>query len=111
MPDVRCHITALIHQWAAQTPRCIIEGRDIGTAVFPAAPSSSTRPRRCRCHRACQRGLGLGARCRGGRVAVERSERPTGLVGVGVERSTRSVGVALLLRLRHLGIDALELGL
>ncbi|UUV32226.1 (d)CMP kinase [Amycolatopsis roodepoortensis] len=38
MPDVRRHITALIHQWAAQHRRCIIEGRDIGTAVFPAAP-------------------------------------------------------------------------
>ncbi|RSM80535.1 (d)CMP kinase [Amycolatopsis sp. WAC 01375] len=37
MLGVRRHVTALIHQWAAQHPRCIIEGRDIGTAMFPSA--------------------------------------------------------------------------
>ncbi|WP_167406309.1 (d)CMP kinase [Amycolatopsis thailandensis] len=39
IPGVRTHATALIRQWAAdQAAPCIIEGRDIGTAVFPAAP-------------------------------------------------------------------------
>ncbi|QXV57488.1 (d)CMP kinase [Amycolatopsis sp. TNS106] len=36
-PGVRRHVAALIHHWAARHPRCIIEGRDIGTALFPAA--------------------------------------------------------------------------
>ncbi|WP_037305756.1 (d)CMP kinase [Amycolatopsis orientalis] len=38
LPPVRLRVTALIRQWAAEHRRCIIEGRDIGTAVFPTAP-------------------------------------------------------------------------
>lgn len=37
IPGVREHTSCLIKQWAAENAPCIIEGRDIGTAVFPAA--------------------------------------------------------------------------
>ncbi|MFC9249931.1 (d)CMP kinase [Amycolatopsis thailandensis] len=37
IPGVRTHATALIRHWAAERAPCIIEGRDIGTAVFPTA--------------------------------------------------------------------------
>ncbi|WP_414942011.1 (d)CMP kinase [Amycolatopsis sp. cmx-11-51] len=37
MPGVRLHITELVRQWAAEHEQCIIEGQDIGTAVFPEA--------------------------------------------------------------------------
>ncbi|MFK0249598.1 (d)CMP kinase [Amycolatopsis azurea] len=38
IPAVREHATAAIRRWAAERAPCIIEGRDIGTAVFPTAP-------------------------------------------------------------------------
>lgn len=36
--DVRQRVTSLIRLWATTQARCVIEGRDIGTAIFPAAP-------------------------------------------------------------------------
>ena len=37
VPDVREKLTSMMRIWASTSGRCIIEGRDIGTAVFPAA--------------------------------------------------------------------------
>ncbi|MBM7770397.1 cytidylate kinase [Actinokineospora baliensis] len=37
IPDLRSAITSLIHEWASHRPASIIEGRDIGTIVFPRA--------------------------------------------------------------------------
>lgn len=36
--DVRRRVTSLIRLWAETQTRCVIEGRDIGTAIFPKAP-------------------------------------------------------------------------
>jgi cytidylate kinase len=38
LPMLRAEITELIRLWALDQDRSIVEGRDIGTAVFPAAP-------------------------------------------------------------------------
>lgn len=35
--EVRQRVTSLIRLWAGAQPRCVIEGRDIGTTIFPAA--------------------------------------------------------------------------
>ncbi|MFI9456766.1 (d)CMP kinase [Amycolatopsis sp. NPDC052450] len=35
--EVRQRVTSLIRLWAGAQTRCVIEGRDIGTAIFPAA--------------------------------------------------------------------------
>ncbi|MFI6306214.1 (d)CMP kinase [Amycolatopsis thailandensis] len=36
--DVRRRVTSLIRLWAESQTRCVIEGRDIGTTIFPSAP-------------------------------------------------------------------------
>lgn len=36
--DVRRRVTSLIRLWAEAQTRCVIEGRDIGTTIFPKAP-------------------------------------------------------------------------
>ncbi|MFI6100888.1 (d)CMP kinase [Lentzea sp. NPDC051213] len=36
--DLRKRVTQLVRLWAERQSRCIVEGRDIGTVVFPAAP-------------------------------------------------------------------------
>jgi cytidylate kinase len=36
--ELRKRVTQLVRIWATRQRRCIIEGRDIGTVVFPAAP-------------------------------------------------------------------------
>ncbi|WP_409491914.1 (d)CMP kinase [Amycolatopsis sp. cmx-11-12] len=36
--DVRRRVTSLIRLWAETQTRCVIEGRDIGTTIFPKAP-------------------------------------------------------------------------
>ncbi|HYS38278.1 MAG TPA: (d)CMP kinase [Pseudonocardiaceae bacterium] len=38
LPVLRAEITELIRRWALDQDRSIVEGRDIGTAVFPTAP-------------------------------------------------------------------------
>ncbi|WP_219151572.1 (d)CMP kinase [Amycolatopsis sp. TNS106] len=35
--EVRQRVTSLIRLWAGAQTRCVIEGRDIGTTIFPAA--------------------------------------------------------------------------
>jgi cytidylate kinase len=35
--DVRQRVTSLVRLWAKSQARCVIEGRDIGTTIFPAA--------------------------------------------------------------------------
>ncbi|GAA3865592.1 hypothetical protein GCM10022243_34640 [Saccharothrix violaceirubra] len=35
---LRDRVTALVRLWARTRKKCVIEGRDIGTAIFPAAP-------------------------------------------------------------------------
>ncbi|GAB2744261.1 (d)CMP kinase [Amycolatopsis magusensis] len=37
--ELRGRVTELIHQWARVQARCVVEGRDIGTVVFPTAPA------------------------------------------------------------------------
>ncbi|SDO95924.1 cytidylate kinase/GTP-binding protein [Lentzea jiangxiensis] len=36
--ELRKRVTELVRLWARHQGRCIVEGRDIGTVVFPAAP-------------------------------------------------------------------------
>ena len=36
--DVRQRVTSLIRLWAGTQAQCVIEGRDIGTTIFPTAP-------------------------------------------------------------------------
>ncbi len=36
--ELRKRVTQLVRLWATRQRRCIIEGRDIGTVVFPSAP-------------------------------------------------------------------------
>lgn len=36
--ELRKRVTQLVRLWAQRQERCIIEGRDIGTVVFPTAP-------------------------------------------------------------------------
>lgn len=36
--ELRRRVTQLVRLWAGRQRRCIVEGRDIGTVVFPAAP-------------------------------------------------------------------------
>ena len=38
MPAVRTALRALQHRFAAEPPGAVLDGRDIGTVVFPAAP-------------------------------------------------------------------------
>lgn len=35
--DLRRRVTRLVRMWADRRARCVVEGRDIGTVVFPAA--------------------------------------------------------------------------
>jgi len=35
--ELRDKVTDLIHEWAGSQTKCVVEGRDIGTVVFPAA--------------------------------------------------------------------------
>ena len=35
--ELRDRVTNLIHEWAESQSKCVVEGRDIGTVVFPAA--------------------------------------------------------------------------
>ncbi|MGW4115084.1 (d)CMP kinase [Actinosynnema sp. NPDC004786] len=37
-PGLRRRVTELIRAWADAQGRCVVEGRDIGTAIFPEAP-------------------------------------------------------------------------
>ncbi|WP_181320207.1 (d)CMP kinase [Saccharothrix carnea] len=37
-PELRRRVTELVRVWAGAQGRCVVEGRDIGTVVFPAAP-------------------------------------------------------------------------
>ncbi|QFU85877.1 (d)CMP kinase [Amycolatopsis sp. YIM 10] len=37
--ELRGRVTELIHLWANAQARCVVEGRDIGTVVFPSAPA------------------------------------------------------------------------
>ncbi|MEU4445023.1 (d)CMP kinase [Actinosynnema sp. NPDC050801] len=37
-PELRRRVTELVRVWAGAQGGCVVEGRDIGTVVFPAAP-------------------------------------------------------------------------
>ncbi|MGM1064615.1 (d)CMP kinase [Saccharothrix sp. Mg75] len=36
--DLRRRITELVRLWATSQAKCVVEGRDVGTVIFPAAP-------------------------------------------------------------------------